>query len=78
MRAQTRKVEEYDELDWAIRKVRSNLAGEVIADNAGARDGKDTLTKLERRNAQLIHELATCIPFVKVETGKYFIGTEIR
>ena len=78
MRAQTKEVDQYDELDWAIRKIRASLVNEVITDNFSAKDGKDSFTKLERRNAQLIHELATCTPFVKVAAGKYFIGTEIR
>ena len=87
MRAQTRKVDDYDELDWAIRKIRASLVDEVICETGGfgeqiQQDGRvfigDAMDKLERRNSMLIHELATCIPFVKVGNGKYFLGTEVR
>ena len=26
----------------------------------------------------MIYELATCLPFVKLESGRYLVGTEIR
>lgn len=56
----------------------SNVVNEVISGNYSVKDGKQSFTKLEHRNQQIIHELATCLPFVKISPGKYFIGTEIR
>lgn len=34
--------------------------------------------KLEKKNQNLIYELATCLPFVKIKQGVYLVGTEIR
>ena len=36
------------------------------------------LSKEEREELMLVSELATCLPMVKIEEGKYLLGCDLR
>jgi len=81
LRTLTQKMKGGDETDLAIQKVLHNLVQHVLVDFDPNNTDLSNLTptqRLEKRNQQLIYELATCLPFVKLATGKYLIGSEVR
>lgn len=81
LRTLTQKMKGGDETDLAIQKVLHNLVQHVLVDFDPNNTDLSNLTptqRLEKRNQQLIYELATCLPFVKLTTGKYLIGSEVR
>ena len=82
MRATTMKMSKGDETDQAIQKVLYNLVNHFLTDfDPDSVENDENLTmdqKLEKKNQSLIYELATCLPFVKLETGRYLVGTEVR
>lgn len=70
-----------DELDQAITKVLANLVNSVLIGfdpNAEENENMSAHQKLEHRNQAIIYQLATCLPFIKIATGRYLMGTEIR
>ena len=81
LRTLTQKMKGGDETDLAIQKVLHNLVQHVLVDFDPNNTDYSNLTptqRLEKRNQQLIYELATCLPFVKLTAGKYLIGSEVR
>ena len=82
MRATTLRMAKGDETDQAIQKVLHNLVNNYLTEyDPDSVENDQNLTmeqKLEKKNQSLIYELATCLPFVKLETGRYLVGTEVR
>ena len=82
MRATTLRMAKGDETDQAIQKVLQNLVNHYLTDfdpDEVENDTKLTIDqRLEKKNQSLIYELATCLPFVKLSTGRYLVGTEVR
>ena len=82
MRATTMRMSKGDETDQAIQKVLHNLVNNYLTEyDPDSVENDQNLTmdqKLEKKNQSLIYELATCLPFVKLETGRYLVGTEVR
>lgn len=82
MRATTLRLAKGDETDQAIQKVLQNLVNHYLTDfDPDEVESDQNLTvdqKLEKKNQSLIYELATCLPFVKLSTGRYLVGTEVR
>ena len=70
MRSTTLKMAKGDETDQAIQKVLQNLVNNYLTDyDPSAVDNDPNLTttqKLDKKNQNLIYELATCLPFVKL------------
>ena len=77
----TKRLKKGDDVDQAIGSVLSNFISKVLTHDSNAVENDQNLTqiqKLEKKNLNLINELATCLPYVKLSPGRYLIGTEIR
>lgn len=79
LRQVTQRLESGGEMDQCIVKVLRNLTNKVLNDYAD-RD-LSSLSKaelLDRQEKQVVFELATCLPILKLDEAKYLIGTEAR